>query len=238
MARIPTRSWIKGKRTVFIQVDRIRPTNPLIGSILKIKYSPILLIKANDGYFYIADGNHRFFKKLSAHGQSMEAWILEEGDQCRIFGDPLPQYVRVWKEGVIGLKKLADMAMEAYKEIRAEVKPVLEYWHSAKGDSRGLLKGGRGFEERDHDVLALSLFNSILKIIKETSTLEEQAHVNKMNETDFVRLYKCFVEGGMRALRKRVRIRGEDKQYPLFSGTGRMSDCRKQPRLFPSHSGH
>ncbi len=217
MARIPTRSWIKGKGTEFIQVDRIRPTNPLIGNILKIKYSPILLIKANDGYYYIADGNHRFFKKLSARDQSIESWILEEGDQCRIFGDPLPQYVRVWKEGVISLKKLADMAIEAYKEIRAEVKPVLKYWHPTKGDTEKISKGVRGFEERDPDVLALSLFNSILKIIKETSTLEEQARVNKMNETDLIGLYKCFVEGGMKALRKRVKVRAEDKQYPLFS---------------------
>ncbi len=127
MDRIPTRSWIQGKPPILVRVDKIRPTN-LIGEIFpQTEYSPILLVKADDNYFYIVDGNHRFFKRVISGVQTLEAWILERSDRRRVYGygTPLPQYVREWKERVITLKELTDMAKEAYRRWEIDLAPLL-----------------------------------------------------------------------------------------------------------------
>jgi hypothetical protein len=47
--KIPTKSWVKAKRPISVNAEKIRPTNPLIENILKIKCFPILLVRAGGG---------------------------------------------------------------------------------------------------------------------------------------------------------------------------------------------
>jgi len=64
MDRISTRSWLYGKPPILVSVVKIRPTNLIGKFVLETEYSPILLVRADDKYFYIVDGNHRFFKRV------------------------------------------------------------------------------------------------------------------------------------------------------------------------------
>ncbi len=205
--RTPTVSEIEFKETVYVQLSRIRPTNYPDGDVLRVKYLPILLLEADDGYFYIADGNHRFFKKLVRGDTELEAWILEEGDQEGTVGNPLPQYVREWKEGMMTLEKLTQMAKKAYSNVKCDVEPVIQDWYSESEDE-GILfdsfRTVRGCGDRAHDILISGLFNSILKIMRGTSSVKEEAPMNRMSRVQFSKVYSCFLQGGMGALEMRA----------------------------------
>lgn len=117
ISRISTRTRVKVKKLIPIQVTKIRPTNAMDWSIKKIVDSPICLIRdAEDDCYYIADGNHRFFTKLLVQKiESVKAWVLEEGDQQRLHGNPLPTILQDWKDGFISLKQLLYRARRAYE---------------------------------------------------------------------------------------------------------------------------
>lgn len=115
--RISTRTRVKGKKLIPIEVIKIRPTGPMDWSIKRIVDSPICLIRdPEEDYYYIADGNHRFFTKLLVQKiELINAWVLEEGDQRRIHGNPLSTMLQDWKDGFISLKNLFYKAREAYE---------------------------------------------------------------------------------------------------------------------------
>jgi hypothetical protein len=115
--RISTRTRVKGKKLVPIQVAKVRPTNPMDWGIKKIIDSPLCLIRdSEEDCYYIADGNHRFFTKLLVQKiESIKAWVLEEGDQQGLHGNPLPEVLQDWKNGFISLKQLFYMARAAYE---------------------------------------------------------------------------------------------------------------------------
>jgi hypothetical protein len=117
ISRISTRTRVKRKKLVSIQVTKIKPTEPMDWSIKKIIDSPICLIKdAEEDCYYIADGNHRFYTKLLVQKiKFINAWILEEGDQGRLHGNPLPTILQDWKDGYINLKQLFFKAREAHE---------------------------------------------------------------------------------------------------------------------------
>jgi hypothetical protein len=210
--KTPTVSEIQFKETVYVQLVRIRPTNYPGGDVLGVRYLPILLLEADDGFFYIADGNHRFFKKLVRGDTEVEAWILEEGDQEDVVGNPLPQYVREWKEGKMSLEKLTQMAKNAYRNVQFDVESVIQDWYSETDDGRTLFDSSRtvrGCGDRVHDVLISGLFSSILKIMRGTSSIKEEAEMNRMGRVQFSKIYSCFLQGGMEALEMKVgRIMG------------------------------
>ncbi len=230
MGHIPTKTWVKGKKPSFVPVGKIRPTNIAEGDVLKIKYTPILLVRAQHDFYYIVDGNHRFFKRLFTRNKTLEAWVLEEGDQRKLCGDPLPQYVREWKEGIIDLKKLCVMAKTAYENIQSDIDRVLEYWRLTTGyDVKAVVpvEGVGASEERDLRTLtSFRLVNSILKVIKGTTSIEQESFTSKVNLEDLLSLYNCFIDGGIKAIRKRLKVlhkqkgKGSGKQYSLFPKRG------------------
>jgi hypothetical protein len=128
MSRISTRTRVKGKKLIPIQVTKIRPTNAMDWSIKEIIYSPICLIRdAKEDCYYIADGNHRFFTKLLVHkSEFINAWVLEEGDQEKLHANPLPTRLKDWKDGDIDLQKLCIMARKAYKMNRDDINEDLK----------------------------------------------------------------------------------------------------------------
>jgi hypothetical protein len=110
--RQSTRTSLK-REPDLIPVQLIRPTNNVTPwSPSQIQYSPICLIRHSDGFLYIVDGNHRFYKKIIFEKgiEKIPAWILEEGDKEGIFGDPLPTILTDWQAGKITLEKLAKAA--------------------------------------------------------------------------------------------------------------------------------
>jgi len=215
MVHFPTKSIIKGKTPVLVPVVRIRPTNTVKGDALKVEYSPILLVSADDNYYYIVDGNHRFFRKIffSDSTSRIPAWVLKEGDQESLHGDPLPQVLREWKERLINLEQLCTMAKNAYKGVANEVNSILE---SVSRTS----KHGAHVEDIDHitysdkykgrDIvdnrnLALALSGSILNLIKGTTTIQEESLANNISEEEMASLHKCFIDGGIKALMERLK---------------------------------
>ncbi len=126
--RISTRTRVKAKKLVPIEVGKIRPTGPMDWDIKEIRYSPICLIKDfHHDCYYIADGNHRFFTKLLVHkSKFINAWVLEEGDQQKIHGNPLPTRLEDWKKGDINLNDLCLMAREAHKINEESINKDLE----------------------------------------------------------------------------------------------------------------
>ena len=123
-----TRTRIKGKKLIPIQVTKIRPTNTMDWGIKKIIDSPICLIRDDEeDCYYIADGNHRFFTKLLVQKiKFINAWVLEEGDQKRLQGNPLPTNLKDWKDGRIELRDLFIMARKVYKRNEHDVNKDLK----------------------------------------------------------------------------------------------------------------
>jgi len=219
--RISTRTRVKGKNLVSIQVSKIKPTNAMDWSIKKIIDSPICLIRdAEKDCYYIADGNHRFFTKLLVQKiKFLNAWVLEEGDQERLHGNPLPTRLEDWKNGVIDLHKLCLMAREAYNNNEYDIKKDLELCgRNIKDDIKELesfalspkkiqeidLKN-LASEERDLKTLALTFAQSVLNLIEGKTSFKEEASVLNTSEEELSSLYKCFIDGGIEAIRERLK---------------------------------
>ena len=66
MEYLHTKSRLKGKGLVRVPLAKVRPTNTVKSEYRKAEVAPILLIKAPDSYYYVADGNHRFYATLFA----------------------------------------------------------------------------------------------------------------------------------------------------------------------------
>ena len=136
-SRISTRTRVKGKKLIPIQVTKIIPTNAMDWGIKKIIDSPICLIRdAEEDSYYIADGNHRFYTKLLVQKiKSINAWVLEEGDQKRLHGNPLPTRLEDWKNGSINLQELCIMAKKAYEINEESINKDLELCFSGINNS-------------------------------------------------------------------------------------------------------
>ena len=121
--RIFTRTKLQGKKTVHVPVAKIKPTNTMNWEIEKVIMSPILLVRDDDDdSYYIVDGNHRFFATLcNRKSIFISAWVLEEGDQKKLRGDPLPTYVREWRDGLYDLREFCTMARNVYRRIESDV---------------------------------------------------------------------------------------------------------------------
>lgn len=104
-----------------IPVELIRPTNkatPWPSS--RIQYSPICLVRHSDGFLYIVDGNHRFYKKIifEKNIKKIPAWILGNEDKEEIFGSPLPTILTDWKAGKTTLERLAKAAEFEWRRLK------------------------------------------------------------------------------------------------------------------------
>ena len=184
MEYLHTKSWLKGKGVVRVPLAKIRPTNAVKSDNRKVDVSPILLIKAPDSYYYIADGNHRFYATLYAQkSNSIEGWVLEEGDQQRLRGNPLPTPLKQWKRGFADLADLCNMAQDAFNKLGIDVIDDLKL--------------------RFPVVDSLTLANSVMNLIQGTSSLEMEA-VNCAITEELASFQKCFIDGGIRAIKERL----------------------------------
>jgi hypothetical protein len=185
MEYLHTKSRIKGKGVVRVPLAKIRPTNTVDSNYRKVEMSPILLIKAPDSYYYVADGNHRFYSTLYAQGNNfVEAWILEEGDQQRLHGNPLPTALRQWKRGFADLADLCNMAQDAYNKLGIDVIDDLKL--------------------RCPVVDSLTLANSVMNLIQGTSSLEVEAVNCSITEEELASYQKCFIDGGIKAIKEKL----------------------------------
>jgi len=221
VSRISTRTKVKGKELTQIPVTKIRPTNAMDWSIKKIVDSPICLIRdPEEDCYYIADGNHRFFTKLLVQKiKFIKAWVLEEGDQERLHGNPLPTRLEDWKNGDIDLHKLCLMAREAYNNNEYDINKDLELCgRNIKDDIKELesfvIKPEKiqeidlrnlASEEIDLRLLALTFAQSVLNLIEGKTSLKEEASVLNTSEEELSSLHKCFIDVGIEAIRERLK---------------------------------
>jgi len=208
MEYLHTKSKLKGKGLVRVPLAKVRPTNTVNSDYRKVKVSPILLIKAPDAYYYVTDGNHRFFATLYAKKNNfIEAWILEEGDQQRLHGNPLPTPLKEWKRGLIGLTDLCNMAQDAYKKLGIDVIEDLKLRCRAVDNEVGgvgSLDRHKTPEERELTMLSLTLANSVINLIQGTSSLEMEAVKCTISEEELASYQKCFIDGGIKAIKERL----------------------------------
>jgi hypothetical protein len=111
--RIPKTQARVLREPELVPVELIRPTNKVSRAVCRVvEYSPICLVNHPDGFLYIVDGNHRFYKKAKFEKESSKiaAWILREGDQERLVNDRLPAILVQWKTGEITLEELTKKA--------------------------------------------------------------------------------------------------------------------------------
>jgi len=164
-----------------------------------------LLVEADDGLYYIADGNHRFFKKLVFGGdpETIPAWVLEEGDQERVHGSPLPQHVREWKDGKITLSQLCVIAKNAYEDVQEKVKKILvNYKVEGAVETTAVMPG-------DINQSAFTLTASVLRVLRGVTTIEQEAQELALPVEELASFYKCFIDGGREAIRDRLRPGGD-----------------------------
>jgi hypothetical protein len=200
MAHTSTRAWVAGKTPGQIPVKRIRPTNTFARDVRGEEFAPILVVWADDGLYYIVDGNHRFFRKLvlGDYGESILAWVLEEGDQKRVRGNPLPQHVREWKDGQITLSQLCIMAKNAYEDIEGKVKEILVSYKVLDAVDPVAITAGSVKQS------AFDLTASVLRVLRGVTTIEQEARELTLPVEELASLYKCFIDGGREAIRKRL----------------------------------
>jgi len=151
---MPTRSRLIGKAPEQIRVKSIRPTDELSQDTRTLVYQPILLVRATLGRYYIVDGNHRFSRRLFRrdYQETIPAWVLKEGDQRQVRGNPLPEHVRDWKYGNITLAQLTSLAESAYGVIAREALQTLQDCDVLSAEEARSewerLNGGRGNGEQ------------------------------------------------------------------------------------------
>ncbi len=82
-----------------------------------MKFSPIFLVCGVGGLCYVVDGNSRFYTSLFTRGpiDDIRAWILVEGDQSRVNGDPIPDEISDWKSGTTSLDRIVQRARVRYE---------------------------------------------------------------------------------------------------------------------------
>ena len=196
-------SWVEGKAPGQVPVKRIRPTNEPSRDVRKEVFAPILLVGAEDGLYYIVDGNHRFFRKLvlGDYQETVPAWVLEEGDQNKVHGNPLPQYVREWKEGQISLSQLSMLARVAYEGIEKQVKGMLTSHKVLDAVETGARTPGSA------DQPAFALTTSALRVLRGVTTIEQEARELALPVEELASIYKCFIDGGRKAIRERLQSR-------------------------------
>jgi hypothetical protein len=188
MEYLHTKSWLKGKRLVQVWLTKIRPTNTVNLEDRQVEFSPILLIKAPDSYYYVADGNHRFFATLNLQKNDfIDAWILEEGDQQKLHGNPLPTALKEWKRGIINLTDLCNLAQDAYNKL-----------------GRDVIEDLKMRCEKQLTILSLTLTNSVMTLIQEPSSLEIEAAKCAISEEELTSYQKCFIDAGIKAIKERL----------------------------------
>lgn len=206
---ISTRSRIEGKDTKYIPITKIRPTNTVSQEFKIIKFSPIIVIKADDDYYYIADGNHRFFVWLLTNKSLfIPAWILEDGDQKRLIGDPLPTYLKEWKEGKIDLKNLCVLAKNAYFDIEDEIKKDLMIYNFFIINGDNIVEPqvkNKKFEKVELKNIVYDIALSILNLIQGKTSLERESSILKISKEELAILHKCFIDGGIKAIKEKLK---------------------------------
>jgi hypothetical protein len=198
-----TRAWLQGKPPELVKASIIRPTNLVLKSPHRTKFAPLVLAKGNDGYLYIIDGNHRFFHRLMSPGDKsqMPGWILAEGDQALLRGQPMPQFLSEWKEGLISLSQLTAMAEHAYLSIGGEADSMLGRIHPDLAQSPF-----RQSDCRSHSsyAKALALSQLTIRIIKGDSDFRKEASLMGLLPEEVSSLYKCFIDSGVRGIQERL----------------------------------
>lgn len=206
MPKISTRTKLH-KKPIYLPVWKIRPTDWGGYSIVRGRYSTIVVIQAEDNYYYILDGNHRYFNKiLIDNPRLLPVWVLEENDRSLLSGDPLPTNLQDWKNGFIGLKQLSEMAQRSYKSIEAQVKNFLDANKSPTSPEAEISTQAPSMQiSKSLKKFASGIAESIIKILKNTSTLEQEAENCKISQEEFLEYYRVFIEGGIESIARYIK---------------------------------
>lgn len=191
-----TNSWINGKNPMLIPIPLIRPTNLISEEKRKVSDTPIMLVEGGDGFFYIVDGNHRFYNRLlkKSNEKSLLAWIISENEKLEIKGEPLPTYMQEWVEGKLSLHQFTELAINAYKEIEGKISGLLEFHlKTTKVDIRN-----KAFE----------IAASIMKILEGKTTQQEESIKIEISQEEMSSFQKCFIDGGIKAIYETIKLRG------------------------------
>jgi hypothetical protein len=222
LTRTSTNSWINDKYPTLISIAKIRPTNLYSNKPKNVSKLPIMLVEGGDGFFYIADGNHRFFNKLVSNDDSqknMLAWILSENEKKLVLGGPLPKYIKEWVEGKITLSELTNLAISSFKEIEGKISGLIEYYLGI-GDKlepqlvkKSMLFLKRKIPQKTNIInevnyakdRAFNISQAILKIFRGNTSLQKEIEILDISIEDFSSFQKCFVDGGINAIYERIR---------------------------------
>lgn len=203
LIRASTNSWLNDTYPTLISMAKIRPTNLYSNKPNKISKLPIMLVEGGDGFFYIADGNHRFFNKLISNDDSqknMLAWILSENEKKLVLGGPLPKYIKEWVEGKITLTELTNLAISSFKEIEGKIIGLLEFY---------LNKTNIICEEKNAKNMAFTISQAILNIFSGKTTIQKEIEILGISIENFSSFQKCFVDGGINSIYEEIKKEGK-----------------------------
>jgi hypothetical protein len=201
------------KASIRIPLSKIRPTNPLRNTPEPKADYPIVVVNGKDGYYYILDGNHRWYYSYLNRGGTyeIETWVLEEGDQIRIKGNPLPWPLEMWVKGKCNLNTLTESAIEAHysKDQDTSKKPGRHRKESVEKlrneqISPILEKSAIGaiVDCRDKRQLALTRVQVVLRLIKGDITIGQAEEETKVDARAINRWYRSFLQAGTNALER------------------------------------
>ncbi|MBP7831331.1 MAG: hypothetical protein KA248_15590 [Kiritimatiellae bacterium] len=202
-----TRTKLLQKLLALVPIERIRPTNlpDPHAEIRNIRYSPIVLVLADDQFCYIVDGNHRFYQKLQLRefSNSIAAWILEAGDEDKLYGSPLPQPLQDWRDGLISYQQLCHSAQLAWQSTMSQLNVEIPSRHNQKYD--GIVQSGSSHEATGkRDSRALDRAQTVLLILSGKTTLHTAARQLNVSVKDIGLWQKIFIDGGIRALKEQL----------------------------------
>jgi len=101
--------------------------------------------------------------------------------------------------GRITLAELSSRAKAAYKGIEYEVKATLKYYEVLAAD-RTSAESSSSADQR-----AYVLAEAVVRLIKNVSTIRQEALRLAVPIEELASLHKCFLDGGIRAIRDRLR---------------------------------
>ena len=173
---------------MLIPIELIRPTNLISTEKRKASDTPIMLVEGVDGFFYIVDGNHRFYNKLLNKNDENKilAWIISESEKFEIKGDPLPTNMQQWVDGKLTLAQFTELAINAYKEIEGKISGLLEFH----------LK----IPSVDAKNKSLEIASAIIKILEKKNNSAKESERIEISQEEMSSYQKCFIDGGIKAI--------------------------------------
>lgn len=120
-----SQTLVQNTKVVEVPANKILQTEAIHWPLDNITKRPLLLVKHYSKYL-IADGNHRYAKRLQRN-QTMRAYLLENNKELVKVDDNTANWINAWVEDKWSWSEFKDVLLEAADEVANKIKEIRAY---------------------------------------------------------------------------------------------------------------